>query len=129
MNLDVLKSISAFASVEQRYLRELVGYARETLVPAGVDLVEQGSYSRDFVAIVEGEADVLRDGALVGNLVAGDCFGEIGALQPTPRIATVTARTPMRLVTFTSWDVRRLGQDVLVEIGEQLNRRLTVHIE
>lgn len=129
MNADELSTIAVFSSVNERHLRELAAYARELSVPAGVDLVKQGDYSCDFVAIVEGTADVRRDGELVGSLVAGDCFGEIGAVERTLRMATVTARTPMRLVTFVGWDVNRLGQDALLRIAHQLDRRLTVHIE
>ena len=125
MTPELLRAISAFASVDECHLQRLAGYARETSVPAGVDLVKQGSDSGEFVVIADGAADVVRD----GRLAAGDCFGELGAPTRTPHTATVTARTPMRLVSFAGWDLSRLGPDVLREVDSQLDRHLTVHID
>lgn len=129
MSPDLLKAISAFASVDERHLQRLSGYARETTVPPGVDLVRQGSDADEFVVIAEGAADVVRNGRVIGRLAAGDCFGEFGAPTPSPHTATVTARTPMRLVTFAGWDLSDLGPDVLREVDSQLDRHLTVHID
>lgn len=129
MTPELLRTVSAFASVDERHLQRLAGYAREMAVSAGVDLAEQGGHGGEFMVIVEGDADVLRGGRLVGRLTAGDCFGVLGARELTPRTATVTARTPMRLITFAGWDVHRLGPDLLREIDGQLHRHLTVHID
>jgi CRP-like cAMP-binding protein len=129
MTPELLKSISAFASVDERHLRRLAECARETTVPAGVDLVLQGGKADAFVVIVDGAADVMKDSRLVGRLTAGDCFGELGTPNPSPHMATVTARTPMRLVSFAGWDLSRLEPDVLREVDSQLDRHLNVHID
>jgi CRP-like cAMP-binding protein len=39
-------------------------------------------------------------------------FGEMGVLRREQRNATVVATSPMRLVTLTSWDIRRLQKSV-----------------
>ena len=59
----------------------------------------------DFFLIVEGEVEVAVDGTLIATLAAGDFFGELGALDwgagyGYPRMATVTARTPLRVVVL-----------------------------
>jgi CRP-like cAMP-binding protein len=53
---------------------------------------------------------VLRDGEVIGELGPGDFFGEIGLLEKERRTATVVAKTPMRLITLTGWDLRRLDK-------------------
>jgi CRP-like cAMP-binding protein len=44
----------------------------------------------------------------VATLGAGDFVGEISLLEPTPRTATVTAKTPLRLFVLTPKDFRRM---------------------
>ena len=51
---------------------------------------------------------MLRDGEHVADLGPGDFFGEIGLLEKDLRTATVVARTPMRLITLTGWDLKRM---------------------
>ena len=71
-------------------------------------LVREGDFSYEFMAIEEGEAEVTRGGEHVADLGPGDFFGEMGLLEKTLRNATVTAKTPMRLVTLTGWDLKRV---------------------
>ena len=64
------------------------------------------------MAIEEGEAEVTRDGQHVDTLGAGDFFGEMGLLEKTLRNATVTAKTPMKVVTLTGWDMKRMERHI-----------------
>jgi CRP-like cAMP-binding protein len=64
------------------------------------------------MAIEEGEAEVTRHGEHLADLGAGDFFGEIGLLEKTLRTATVTAKTQMRLVTLTGWDLKRMERHI-----------------
>jgi CRP/FNR family transcriptional regulator, cyclic AMP receptor protein len=60
------------------------------------------------MAIEEGTAEVTRGGQHVADLEPGDFFGEMGLLEKTLRNATVTAKTPMRLIALTGWDLKRV---------------------
>jgi CRP-like cAMP-binding protein len=77
-------------------------------VPEGKELVREGDYSYDVLAIEEGAAKVERDGQQIAQLGAGDVIGEMGVLERSQRNATVTATSPMLLMTLTSWDIRKL---------------------
>jgi CRP-like cAMP-binding protein len=48
----------------------------------------------------------------VADLGPGDFFGEMGLLEKTLRNATVTAKTPMKLVTLTGWDMKRMERHI-----------------
>ena len=74
----------------------------------GRELVREGDFSYELWAIEEGEAEVLRDGEHLADLGPGDFFGEIGLLEKDLRTATVVAKTPMRLITLTGWDLKRM---------------------
>lgn len=104
-----LKAIPVFASLDDETLRAVATFATETSVPAGKHLVKEGDYAYEFMAIEEGEAEVLRDGRQIATLGPGDFFGEIGVLEKSLRTASVVATAPMRLVTLSHWDLKRVG--------------------
>ncbi|HEX2126595.1 MAG TPA: cyclic nucleotide-binding domain-containing protein [Thermoleophilaceae bacterium] len=79
-------------------------------------LVREGDFSYELMAI-EGEAEVTRGGEHVADLGPGDFFGERGLLEKTLRNATVTAKSPMQLVTLTGWDLRRIERTVPHAVG------------
>jgi CRP/FNR family cyclic AMP-dependent transcriptional regulator len=103
-----LKSIPLFEEVGDEELAQIAPFAREVSVEGGKVLVREGDFSYEFMAIEEGEAEVTRGGDHVADLGPGDFFGEMGLLERTLRNATVTAKTPMRLITLTGWDLRRV---------------------
>ena len=103
-----LKRISVFADLDEDTLAKIAGLAAEVSVPAGKELVREGDYSYDVLAIEEGTASVEREGARIADLGPGDVVGEMGVLERSQRNATVRATSPMRLVTLTGWDIRRL---------------------
>ena len=108
MDASRLKSIPLFEEVGEEELAQIAPFATEVEVEAGRELVREGDFSYEFMAIEEGEAEVTRGGEHVADLGPGDFFGEMGLLERTLRNATVTAKTPVRLVTLTGWDLRRV---------------------
>jgi CRP/FNR family transcriptional regulator, cyclic AMP receptor protein len=107
-----LKSIPLFADVPEEELGRIATFAQEVMVNEGRELVREGDFSYEFMAIEEGEAEVSREGKHLADLGPGDFFGEMGLLEKTLRNATVTAKTPMRLVTLTGWDLKRMERHV-----------------
>jgi CRP-like cAMP-binding protein len=107
-----LKQIPLFQDVPDEELGQIATFAQEVSVEQGRELVREGDFSYEFMAIEEGEAEVSRHGEHLADLGAGDFFGEIGLLEKTLRTATVTAKTPMMLVTLTGWDLKRMERHI-----------------
>jgi CRP/FNR family cyclic AMP-dependent transcriptional regulator len=103
-----LKSIPLFEEMGDEELAQIAPFAQEVAVDEGKVLVREGDYSYEFMVIEEGTAEVTRGGEHLADLSEGDFFGEMGLLEKTLRNATVTAKTPMRLITLTGWDLRRV---------------------
>jgi CRP/FNR family transcriptional regulator, cyclic AMP receptor protein len=121
-----LRSIPLFADISDEELGQIATFAQEITVEAGRELVREGDFSYEFMAIEEGEAEVTRHGEHVADLGRGDFFGEMGLLEKTLRNATVTAKTPMQLVTLTGWDLRRIERTVpkaVARVREVLEER------
>jgi CRP/FNR family cyclic AMP-dependent transcriptional regulator len=109
MNPAAVSSIPLFSSVRRRWHADVARLADEVQVPPGYGLTEQGTYAREFFVVVEGTADVLRDGRLVATLGPGDFFGEVGLLGHSwTRTATVVATSPMRLLVLARHEFREL---------------------
>ena len=103
-----LRNIPVFSDLSHEELTYVAALAAEVSVPEGKELVREGDYSYDVLAIEEGTASVERHGEHIADLGPGDVVGEMGVLERSQRNATVRATSPMRLVTLTGWDVRRL---------------------
>ena len=112
MDPDNLRGVHLFADMADDDLGRIAAFASEDSAPAGATLIREGDFSNDMVAIESGTADVIQGGRTVGSLGPGDVFGEMGVLGHETRSATIVATSPMRLVRLTSWDVKRLPQDV-----------------
>src|SRR5947209_17373600 len=116
MDPDHLKSIPLFSGLSEKALNTVAVFATETSVSAGKRLVHEGDYSYDLIVIESGTADVIKGGEVIGSLGTGDVFGEMGMLAGGRRTADVVATSPMRLITLSKWDLRRISG----EIGDQL---------
>jgi CRP/FNR family transcriptional regulator, cyclic AMP receptor protein len=116
-----LKSIRLFEHFSDDQLRLIAPFAEETSVAEGERLVKEGDYSYELIGIEEGTAEVTRGDEHVGELGPGDFFGEIGVMERTLRTATVTATSPMRLITLTRWELNRMEKD-LPDAMEQLRK-------
>jgi cAMP-dependent protein kinase regulator/CRP/FNR family cyclic AMP-dependent transcriptional regulator/cGMP-dependent protein kinase 2 len=116
MDSDRLKTIPLFSSLSDKALDTVSVFSSETSVSTGKRLVHEGDYSYDLIVIETGTADVIKGGEVIGSLGPGDVFGEMGMLSGARRTADVIATSPMRLITLSKWDLRRIS----TEVGDQL---------
>ena len=126
MDAQELGQIPLFSDLSEDDLGALATYADEVTVSDGKHLVDEGGYAYDLFAIVEGTAQVIVGGEVVAELGPGDFFGEAGVLEKQQRNATVVAKTRMRLVTLTGWDLRRMRRQlgsVMEKLEQAIQRR------
>ena len=112
MDAQELARIPLFSELSPEDLEAVATYADEATVSEGKHLVDEGGYAYDLWAIIEGTAQVIVGGNVVAELGPGDVFGEAGVLEKQQRNATVVAKTRMRLVTLTGWDLRRMRKQL-----------------
>ena len=95
---DLLGKVWLFEGCSRRELDVLQGAATEMNFPEGKDLTKQGELGRHFMVIVDGQAEVIRDGTQMAILGPGSFFGEMSLLDGQPRTATVTTLVPTRVL-------------------------------
>lgn len=99
---DLLGKVWLFERCSHRELDMLQTAATEMQFPTGKNLTTQGELGRHFMVIVEGEAEVTRDGTHIAVLGEGSFFGEMSLLDGQPRTATVTTLQPTRVLMLTA---------------------------
>jgi len=99
-HIEHLANVPLFSSLSRKDLTVLAKLCDEITVPAGKVLVKQGTVGYECFVIVEGEADVHRDGRGVTTLGPGAYFGELALLDKGPRTATVTALTDLTVIVM-----------------------------
>jgi CRP-like cAMP-binding protein len=120
-----LKAIPLFENLDDHDLQVIATFADETSVSDGEVLVREGDFSYELMAIEEGTAEVRRGPETVATLGPGDFFGEMGWLKNELRSATIVATSPMRLVTLSTWELKRMRKmpGVMEKINEVIASR------
>jgi CRP/FNR family transcriptional regulator, cyclic AMP receptor protein len=126
--IELLKRVPLFSQCTRKELAAVAAVADEIDLREGRELTRQGSPGREFFVLIEGEADVRRNGRKVRTLGDGDFFGEIALVTKRPRTATVVARTPVRVLVVTDRSFRRMIEEspsmqtkVLQALAERLS--------
>jgi CRP-like cAMP-binding protein len=128
--VELIKKVPLFAGCSKRELEEIAHIADEIDLNEGKEMTRQGSRGREFFVLLEGEADVTKDGQSINKLGAGDFFGEIALVSDSPRTATVTATSPVRALVITDRSFRRLLDDqpeIQRKVLQALAERLAPH--
>jgi CRP-like cAMP-binding protein len=90
---EMLAQVPLFAGLSKSQLQEISSLATRLDLPAGRNLTTQGATGQEFIIVLEGDVEVIVDGAVVATPTAGECYGEIALLDSRPRTASVVATT------------------------------------
>ena len=99
--VEALRSAPLFEGLSDKELGEVAMRTDDLDFPAGKVLCREGEIGSEFYVIMDGEAEVTRNGATLATHGSGDFFGEISLVEDVPRNATVTATTPVRCFVLT----------------------------
>lgn len=89
-----LHRVDLFAVVPGRVLTAVAEAAAEVRASPGDVLIEEGAVEAHLYAVVQGRVRVHRGGETLVELGPGTTVGELAALVPQPRTASVTAMEP-----------------------------------
>ncbi len=103
----LLHRVPLLRGLDMAALEQLAAHAQPLACTAGEVVFARGEPGDSFYVIESGEAEVAIHGRGVARLGPGAEFGERALLRDTPRTATVTARSNLRL--------RTIGRDAFME--------------
>ncbi len=94
----ILKSASVFANTPDRVLAGVAALLEEIDMGTDESVFEKGEEGDSMYLIVGGRVRVHDGERVLNDLGDGEVFGEMALLDPAPRLATVTALEPTRLL-------------------------------
>jgi CRP/FNR family transcriptional regulator, cyclic AMP receptor protein len=129
--VEELRKVPLFSKCSDKQLQFIATQVEVMDFEKGKVLCTEGESGGDFFVILEGQAEVRKDGKVINRMGKGDFFGEIALVDRGPRTATVTVIAPMRsLVLGPSQFTNVLRQDadiavsVLLGLGSRLRELL-----
>ena len=103
---DRLATVPLFAGCTKKEIAHLASGAEVVEVPAKAPVVVQDDHGEGVFVLLDGEAQVVRNGQVVARLGPGSHFGELALLDPGPRSASVVTTTPSRLAILEAGHFR-----------------------
>jgi signal-transduction protein with cAMP-binding, CBS, and nucleotidyltransferase domain len=88
--VELLRSVPLFSDLGDHDLAQVADRMKEVHFSEGTSVATQGQSGVGFHLVVDGTAEVLKDGTRVAELRHGGYFGEIGLIDGGPRSATVS---------------------------------------
>lgn len=93
----ILKSVGIFSEIPEETLAEIASFLDEVTVPAGQSIVTKGDIGRSMYIIIDGRVMVHDEEQDIAILGQREIFGELAAINPEPRTASVTAKEETQL--------------------------------
>ncbi|MFC4314705.1 protein kinase [Steroidobacter flavus] len=98
----ILRTLKFFHDFSQSEILEVLRASTWQDYDQGEEIVKEGEMDDRFYVIVSGSVAVMRAGNVVGQLEAGDCFGETSYVRGAKRLATIKALTGVTLMKVSS---------------------------
>jgi hypothetical protein len=105
-DLSVVLGVPSFRDGDPRLLAPMARHSDRLRLPPGRTLVRAGETARELIAIVAGEAIMLRPDGTVARLGAGDEIGGEEVVRNERHAATVIAASAVDVVVVNSPAVR-----------------------
>lgn len=123
-----LRSAPLFSAVPTESLLPIAVHSREVALEVDEALFRAGDFGDALYVVLSGEVEVVsEDGERLALLGAGECVGEMAALDWEPRSATVHAETSTRLLRVDRTDLLDLLADhppLVMTLARVLARRI-----
>jgi eukaryotic-like serine/threonine-protein kinase len=97
-----IQSLEFFNEFAESELWEIIRACIWQDFGAGSQIIVEGDIDDSFYIITSGDVDVYKDGALIGHLQSGDCFGEMSYLSKAKRTATILAKNQVGLMKINA---------------------------
>jgi CRP-like cAMP-binding protein len=125
--IELLGNVSLFSGCSKKELGQVAAMMDERRVDSGTELTREGEAGDEFFVVAEGLAEARIGGKKVGSIKPGSFFGEMALLDQGPRVATVAAKLPTRVLVLDAKGFGRVVRDspsVALKVMKTLAERL-----
>jgi hypothetical protein len=123
---DMLRRLPFFLGFTDAQLWELVRIARWRVEASSSVIIDEGGVGAAVFVVLSGETVVIRGGAVLNTLGAGECFGEIAFFDEAwpVRSATVMAKTSLVLIEIDAQSLRQASDGLQIAFSRELTKTL-----
>ena len=125
--ITLLKETPLFVNTNEHSLESMIKSAVQKTVSPGDKLVQEGQGGVGFYLILEGNAEVIKDGTKLAEPGTGDFFGELAMIDGQLRTADVVAVAETKCWILSQWAMKSIianHPEVALSMLEELARRL-----
>lgn len=126
LKVEFLRTSPLFQGVAERALSQAAALMDLRTFKSDELVMLEDYHGEQFLIIVEGSVEVVRDGQHVATLGPGSFLGEAGLIDHRDRNATVRARSKLKVLTMEADGFARLRQklpQVAARIDDEARRR------
>lgn len=123
----LLKETPLFANTTEKSLESMIKSAVQKTVSPGDKVVQKGQGGVGFYLILDGKAEVIKDGMKLAELGTGNFFGELSVIDGQLRTADVVAVTETKCWILSQWAMKSIianHPEVALSMLEELASRL-----
>jgi NhaP-type Na+/H+ or K+/H+ antiporter len=111
---DLLREVPILSNLSEELIEQIADLGRETTVPMGAEIYEEGELANGMSIILKGAAEIYRGTGVKAQRInvvgVGNVIGEIATLTGARRNATVRAATPLTFLTISRKSVISLNK-------------------
>lgn len=104
----ILKTVGVFSDISERGLIDAATVLEEVRAEPSELIFEKGDTGNSLYIVVEGTVRVHDGDRTIATLGPGEVFGELAALDPEPRMASVTVRDAALLLRMGNAELHEL---------------------
>lgn len=122
-----LSTVPLLAGLERRTRKRLSEVGKRRTYQADETIVKQGTTGTALYIVLSGRATIVVSDQTVGEVTAGDFFGELALIEEHPRTASVIASEETECLLFPAWEFTALldeHPEIAVPIMKALIGRL-----
>lgn len=124
---DPLEGVPIFARMSKSQRRMVERLMSPLSRESGRVLMREGEVGREFIVILEGEVEIVRDGEVLARRGKGEFLGEISLLLERPRTASVRAVGPVEVEVIEChdfWELLRSHPELYEPLVKAIAHRL-----
>lgn len=133
--IELLRQMAAFGGLKTESLNLILADSANRIIKEGEFFFHAGDSADSLFILESGSVVIQRDwqGAPIelGQLHAGDCFGEMSLIDFQPRSASVKAQSDCQAIEIPTRVLRALYQQdveqyamIMMNLGREVSRRL-----
>jgi len=128
-HFDILRRLRFFHDFSQKEIWELLRASEWNDYGAGDAIVREGEIEDRFYVIVQGHVNVEVNGAVVGSLEAGECFGEAGCTADGKLSSTVKADGAATVLSVSSTLLEQVSTECQLRFNKVFLRSLILRLQ